>query len=726
MIKKFKPAILLLINLLFMQGICSQTPQDIPGYLIQKYSRYCKSVPSEEIYIHCDMDEYISGENIWFKIYLIDRQSFKPSLNSRIVYFELLNTENRPVVQKRILVDNGLGPGQIVLPDTLSSGLYTIRAYTSWMKNFLPYNCFMRKVAIYNTLSNKAFKRNLNADSFIKNGNLNNNTRKIKNTGITLSINNSKPYIQEIFVNADKRFRSENNDLIYIFIQTHGNINRVSSGKLTEETTEFAVPKVLLGSGINQITIFNSYGEPVGERYIYTPSGKSNFLNLNYVESCNLRDKVNLEIELKNELLQASNSTNLSVSIAPQSNEMGVMDIDDYLIFGTEFGSPWQDAIKRKKIKELSREGMDSILLNVTSNWIDWSAILSGDLPDFKYKIEKEDHLLHGKLLTNDQQAVHAGELVLMCIPGKEALFQYAKTDNEGNFSFNIHIDEGLKDLIFMPDDISKNHKIIIESSFSDQYIKSKVSVDSTRRVIPPYISKLSVNQQVQKIYGVTAIGNFLNPNFQPVKSSRFYGKPDIELILADYISLPVMSEIFFELLPGVSLKKKKSTYEISVTYRIEDNQSSTTPSLMIDGVIIKDPSLVANLDPEIVEKIDVIKGKYLVGKYYFPGIVNVITKSGDFSCVPLPDYMIRLPYKITEPVRSFVSPSYSSEENKDSRIPDYRNTLYWNPSVKTDKDGDARVEFWSSDNRSEYVINIQGITQEGEPFSLQKIIRVK
>jgi len=91
-----------------------------------------------------------------------------------------------------------------------------------------------------------------------------------------------------------------------------------------------------------------------------------------------------------------------------------------------------------------------------------------------------------------------------------------------------------------MPDDISKNHKIIIESSFSDQYIKSKVSVDSTRRVIPPYISKLSVNQQVQKIYGVTAIGNFLNPNFQPVKSSRFYGKPDIELILADYISLPL------------------------------------------------------------------------------------------------------------------------------------------------------------------------------------------
>jgi hypothetical protein len=725
MIKKFKPVILLLINLLFLQGICGQTPQDMPDFLVQKFSQYCKSVPREEIYIHCDRDEYISGENIWFNTYLVDRQSFKPSLNSRIVYFELLNTENRPVVQKRILIDKGFGPGQIVLPDTLSSGSYRIRAYTSWMKNFLPYNCFIKDINIYNTLSNKDFKRKLNAGNFIKKEN-SNNTRKIKYTGLTLNVNNSKPDILEIFVNADKRFRSENSDLIYIFIQTHGNINHVSSEKLTEETTKFTVPKVLLSAGINQITIFNSKGEPVGERFIYTPVRENNFLTLHSVDSCDLRDKITLEIELENETLAALNSTNLSISVAPQRNNPEIMDMDDYLVFGTEYGLPWQEAIKGKKNNELSREIIDSILLNVTSNWIDWATILSGDLHHFKYQMEKEDHHLSGKLLTDDQQAAHPGELVLMCSPGKEAAFQYTRTDNEGNFNFNIHIDEGPKDLIFMPDDVSKNHKIIIESSFSDQFLKSEVSVDSTTTTTPAYISKLSVNLQVQKIYGVSAIGNSLTPVFQPVKPSRFYGNPDIELILADYISLPVMNEIFFELLPGVSLKMKKSTYEISITYRIDDDQFSTLPCLMIDGVIIKDASMIANLNPEIVEKIDVIKGKYLVGKYFFPGLVNVITKSGDFSSVSLPDYMVRLPYKVTDPVRSFVSPDYSSQEMKDSRIPDYRNTLYWNPSVKPGKDGRAIVEFWSSDNKSDYLINIQGITQEGKTFSFQKILKVK
>ena len=90
---------------------------NVPDYISQRFLKYCESVPREEIFIHSDREEYIAGEDLWFNVYLIDRQSFKPSLNSKIAYFELLNPENRPVVQKRIWIDEGFGPGQIVLPD---------------------------------------------------------------------------------------------------------------------------------------------------------------------------------------------------------------------------------------------------------------------------------------------------------------------------------------------------------------------------------------------------------------------------------------------------------------------------------------------------------------------------------------------------------------------------------------------------------------------------------
>jgi hypothetical protein len=726
MIKRLKPAILILIHLVFLQGLYGQSQVNMTDYLKQRFLRYCKSVPREEIFIHSDRDNYISGETLWFNIYLIDRQSFKPSVNSRIIYFELLNTENRPVVQKRILIDKGFGPGQIVLPDTLSSGIYTIRAYTSWMKNFLPDNCFMKDIAVYNTLSNTAFKGKLYSGNFLKSRNSKNVLTEIKTTGVTLGVNNSKPDILEISLRANNKFRSENNDLFYIFIQTHGNINHVSTEKMTEETTKINLPKYMLSSGINQITIFDSKGQPVAQRFIYTARTGNDFLSLHSTDTCGLRHKITLEIEPGNGQSSAFDPANLSISVAPDTNDISIMDMEDYLVFGTEYGLPERSNIKHRKINELRADVIDSILLNIRSNWIDWAAILSGDLPHFKYQLEKENHLILGKLVTDDNQAVHSEELVLMCTPGKEAAFQYAQTDPDGNFRFNLHIDEALKDFILMPDDVSKNHKIIIESSFSDQYLKSEVYMDSETRPILPGISKLSINHQVQKIYGVPATGNALAPVFQPLMPLRYYGEPDIELILADYISLPVMSEIFFELLPGVSLKKKKSGYEISITFHVDDNMFVLSPCLMIDGVIIKDPSMIANLDPEIVEKVDVIKEKYLVGKYVFSGIVNVITKSGGFSCVSLPDYMIRHLYRVIDPVRQFISPDYSSEEMMESHIPDYRNTLYWNPSVKTDKDGKARVEFWSSDNKSEYVINIQGITLGGKIFSLQKTIRVK
>ena len=47
-------------------------------------------------------------------------------------------------------------------------------------------------------------------------------------------------------------------------------------------------------------------------------------------------------------------------------------------------------------------------------------------------------------------------------------------------------------------------------------------------------------------------------------------------------------------------------------------------------------------------------------------------------------------------------------------RIPDFRNTLYWNPDMHTDKTGKSAVEFYSSDESGEYIITVEGMTGDG------------
>jgi len=717
------------MHILFLQAVCGQVPVNMTEYLSKKFQNYSASVPREEIYIHSDRDEYISGEEMWFNIYLIDRKSFKPSDGSKIAYFELLNPENRPIVQKRILLGDGSGPGQIVLPDTLSTGLYTIRAYTSWMKNFFPYNCFIKNIRIYNAFSSKVIKAKVASEKETKSDSYAMNYPVPSNSGLSLTVDNLKPDILEINVMTVDKYRNENGNLFYLFIQTHGNINMVSSELITAEQTKILIPKKQLTTGINQITVFNSKGLPVAERYIYTPDNENRMITIHSEDSSMLRNKITLNLGLGKEMATATplSSTNFSISVAPVTNYHSVSDITDYMVLGSEFGLLQGNELKNKKLSTLSPGVIDSLLQNIMSNWINWNAILENDLPVFKYQIENEDHYLTGKLLTADRKLPDPDKFVLMSPPGKIAVFQYAKTDKEGNFSFKVHLDGKIKDLIIQPDVTAKNTYLRIESPFSDQYLSSGKAVDSSFNSIPEYISNWSVNHQVKKIYGTSSTGDTIIPLTPIQRKNRFYGKPDAEIKMKDYIKLPVMQEVFFELLAGVALKNKKSGYEVTISDVDNNNKPyDTPPGLFIDGVAVKDPGVVAALDPELVETIDVVKEKYSVGDYLFYGVVNIITKAGDFSNVTLPDYAIRLPYRVIDPVCSFVSPDYSYAEKKKSRIPDFRTTLYWNPSVKPDHKGNATLEFWTSDFVSDFEVNIQGITPEGKPFSVNKIIKVK
>lgn len=223
-----------------------------------------------------------------------------------------------------------------------------------------------------------------------------------------------------------------------------------------------------------------------------------------------------------------------------------------------------------------------------------------------------------------------------------------------------------------------------------------------------------------------SSLGNVLKADKHYPGPIRFYGKPDVELIMDNYIKLPVMQEVFFELLPGVFLKNRKSAWDITIADPVERVIYSTPPMLLVDGVVVHDASVIANIDPELVEKIDVIMDKYIVGDYLTSGIVNVITRKADLSIVTLPDYAVHLFFRTADPVYSYSSPGYSTESLKNNHIPDFRNTLYWNPSLKQDGDGKFRVEFYSSDMESDYTINIQGVNADGNPLSLRKIIRIR
>jgi len=117
---------------------------------LQKVNQYNSARLQEKVYVHLDRTFYVTGETAWFKVYLVDGYIHHPTNSSKVVYLEVLDETNHPVVQTKVSITNGAGHGTLALPATLSSGNYVVRVYTHWMKNFNPELYFHQPITVVN------------------------------------------------------------------------------------------------------------------------------------------------------------------------------------------------------------------------------------------------------------------------------------------------------------------------------------------------------------------------------------------------------------------------------------------------------------------------------------------------------------------------------------------------------------------------------------------------
>lgn len=422
------------------------------------------------------------------------------------------------------------------------------------------------------------------------------------------------------------------------------------------------------------------------EHKLGSQTGSDNSVSLMAPAITGRREKITLEIELDRNIFRSPEEANLSVSVAAELGKERYSTIDEYLRLSSR----------------------------------------NPGIANNQQKPEITGHLLSGRLIRQKPGAVIGNQIMFLTVPGKEAFFRYAVTDSAGRFSFMIDNEDIPQEIVISLKDNRNGNLINILSPFLEAYREFDIITDTIIAVVPCYIEEWSTNHQVSKIYGISPAGELLTRKGTPVKRARFYGIPDMELRMSDYILLPAMQEVFFELIPGVSMRTGRARYGITVSNPFDNRTYEEDATLMVNGVIIDDPAIITEMNPEIVERIDIVRNEHLVGGFHFYGIVNIITKPGDYSAYPLPANAVRFPYTISHDYIPFTSADYSVREARESREPDFRNTLYWNPAVSPGADGKVTLEFWSSDYRSDYVIDIQGLTTGGIPISCRKIITVR
>jgi hypothetical protein len=314
---------------------------------------------------------------------------------------------------------------------------------------------------------------------------------------------------------------------------------------------------------------------------------------------------------------------------------------------------------------------------------------------------------------------------ISLSVVGKSAICQFGKTNTRGEFMFVVNRFFGPKEIVVQPflHDESGCY-VELNQPFCGTFGGStpgKFYLDSTRAV---QINNAVISMQVNNLYKPFRQKNNAEKINSDIKD--FYGHPSRRILLSDYIELTNIREVVKEIISEVRVYKKYDKSWFRIAYDNPFQRLENQALVLVDGVPVNEIESLLDMPSKDVERIDIISARYFYADFVFDGVMSFFTRKGNLNNLKFDDSVFRQIYEGCQEPEKFYSPAYNIDTLKSSRIPDFRNTLYWAPSLDTDKNGKSSAEFYASDEPGDYNAIIEGITSTGKPIYCIRKFRIK
>ncbi|MDP2414485.1 hypothetical protein [Daejeonella sp.] len=545
-------------------------------------------------------------------------------------------------------------------------------------------------------------------------------------TGYVLQLENEGAERIKVKVHANE---GASNQQLVLFVHTRQDKKLNESITLNGGRSEFLIEKNKLSEGISHFTLFNTSGKALAERlYFIRPYSQLNLGIKADKSAYSTRNKVSLELISKDEKgfdIDADASVSVFASSAGGSEDA---DIFNYLWLKSDLkGNIESPGYYLKNKDAVVDEALDNLML--THGWrrFVWQNVITGNKPVFGFIPEIDGHIIHARIIDTKINGPANNILAYLSLPGKKLHLYGARSNNSGLVSFHTRDIYGPSELVAQTDtQQDSTYKIEILSPFSKEYSSTKPTELILNEELRNQLFTQSLSSQVQNVYSSNKLRTFY-PAL--IDSSAFYLKPDKTYLLDNFVRFNTMEEVLREYVAEVPVTRQKDDFSVWVTVRphLVNIPKSVKPLIILDGVPIFDSgNKIIKYDPKKVRSLDVVAQKYFLGALNFEGILNFTTYKGN-----LPDFQLDTRATITDfdglqLKREFYSPVYETTGQAESRLPDFRNILYWSPDIKINSDGKKTISFYTSDQENNYTIMLQGISSSGKAGSTCLNIQVK
>lgn len=724
----------------------------------------------ENIVLITDKGLYLAGEQIWFSSFYTQNGQIAPNDLSKVLYIELFNAKKDIIWQGKFSIEQAQSSGKIDIPSEIFSGTYFLRAYTQLQKNNTPESYFTTAIRIINpsvplpapyqvfgeqiVISPNGGRLLQSKDNFIalrlKNGlaslmtavwvsdQFGNSVAKpviyknglgylnltpidslqytlkmvltdgdtiikqfpaSESSGLSLSIKHENHRLNFSVLNKASSTEKQGSSF-YLNVLSKG--KKIISGTLTPYNT-LSLEASLFESKIYLGEITDSIGQVLSRQYFFgdiiTPEPILVQTDKQFYKP---REKVSLIV--KNGL--QGDTSNLCISVTERRTSfLNPSLLPNYLAdnlsllpFYLETTMPLDSAAQNQM----------EIILQLNS--FPFKDIFKEKTNSFYWPPETSDINIAALLRYKKSKEPIGGRKVYVSVLGEWPQLHVNSTLPDGMVYFSLTHSTDAKD-VFLSAETKDDEEIelLVLNDFSSEVpdiVDAPLEIDSS------YKNHLEENWKALQVENQFQVLEKLKKDEELPLPARF-GKPDYHIETKDFIELSNVEELFKEIVPYTRLKKKSGEYYFEVMDPAK-NVVYDDPLIILDDVPLFDYNGLSKLPFSIVESVDVFTKQYIYGDFIFNGIVLIKTKTDDFAGLLMPYGSVFAVYQTITPEVIIQFPDYSEENKKQSRLPEFRTLLFWEPDfILTNKP--TNFTFFTSDYSTEYEVIVSGITKDGK-----------
>ncbi|WP_235337312.1 hypothetical protein [Pontibacter korlensis] len=642
---------------------------------------------------------YAAGERLWYKAHL-NKSSSQPL--SKALYVELLNAQGQLIVRQRLVIDESIASGDILLPQHLPTGHYTLLARTNWMKNFSNKQQYREKLLIVNA-------------------------------GEVVALKDKAPF--EASQKLAVQFFPESNSVVAgvpakvaAVVTNAAGTGIAATGSIENEAGETVASFQTDDTGIGLLE-FRPDPQAQYEALVQAdgylaqravlPKAKQHGLALS-MEGQNedeLQIKVNNTTPWAHTLVAASGG---KVYLVNQGKGSGTVTVPRQAKAGEPVRllllnpgglaeaerlvlPPQSDA--RVSVSTEQQQYAPRQQVQVTLQVLDGQgAPLAADVAVSVAAFQTDFHMPLAK-----NPSFWADTL-----PDKLALIQA--------------VDEGLwKGLVLGKLETKYQLEQLVDAFARDGVMEPMVASNYNARTDTAFVQALP-----------QSVLSYALQHHNRVRINEVYGLAEPHAVapipklpadkvfkLDDYVAFNSVEEAIREATTNLRLSKKKGKYVARLLYVRPGVKKlmKGEPIYLIDGVVVNSMEEILNLDLNDIASFELawMEEKLYAGNLGHVaenGMLAVYTKSGEARERLKEKGYAMLYEQYNRPSAFVASPNAGAEAGSQTLTPDFRKLVFWEPQLKVGTDGKASFSFYTSDETGIFIVKVQGQTADGVPVS--------